>query len=149
MTVDEYWARFLDEKGLDKSTEYVSDFYFDLTEENANYLLGLVLCGKKRATASSIYAFTIDGDKMPEPDDYNIVTDWDGNPRCIIRTTAVTRLPFKDITFDICKREGEDDTLESWQNGHRWFFTEEGKELGYEFDESMEVVFEDFEVVYQ
>jgi uncharacterized protein YhfF len=52
------------------------------------------------------------------------------------------------MTYDICKREGEDDTLESWQKGHRHFFTEEGKELGYVFSESMPVIFEDFKVVY-
>ena len=53
------------------------------------------------------------------------------------------------MTIDICKREGEDDTLESWQQGHRHFFTEEGKAMGYEFSETMPVVFEDFEVVYR
>ncbi|MGN0403445.1 MAG: ASCH domain-containing protein [Acetatifactor sp.] len=56
-------------------------------------------------------------------------------------------LPYKDITFDIAKLEGEDDTLESWRNNHEVFFREEGKELGYEFTEDMEVIFEEFEVV--
>ena len=53
----------------------------------------------------------------------------------------MTVIPFKDITFDICSREGEDDNLQSWQEGHREFFTEEGKELGYEFSEDMPVIF--------
>jgi len=57
-------------------------------------------------------------------------------------------LPFNEITFEICKREGEDDTLESWKRGHKHFFIEEGKMLGYEFTETMPVVFEDFEVVF-
>ena len=65
----------------------------------------------------------------------------------MIRTVRVTRLPYKDITFDLARREGEDDTLESWRNSHEKFFREEGKELGYEFSEDMTVVFEEFEVV--
>ena len=46
-------------------------------------------------------------------------------------------------------QEGEDDSLESWREGHIRFFRNEGKELGYEFKEDMLVVFEDFEVVYK
>ena len=67
----------------------------------------------------------------------------------MIRTSKVRILPFREMTYDICKLEGEDDTLASWQRGHQRFFTEEGKELGYEFTEDMPVVFEEFEVVYQ
>lgn len=60
----------------------------------------------------------------------------------------MTILPFKDMTFDICKREGEDETLESWQRGHIRYYTAEGKQLGYEFTEDLPIVFEDFKVVY-
>ena len=39
--------------------------------------------------------------------------------------------------------------LQSWQEGHRAFFTEEGKELGYEFSEDMPVIFQEFNVVFR
>ena len=81
--------------------------------------------------------------------DYSIVTDWAGTPCCILRITAVTVLPFCEMSYGICSREGEYETLESWQRGHRRFFTEEGAELGYEFAEDMPIVFEEFEVVYR
>ena len=67
---------------------------------------------------------------MPKVGDYSIVTDWDGNPKCVIETTAVQIMTYSEMTFDICKREGEDDNLESWKQGHQKFFTEEGKERG-------------------
>lgn len=57
-------------------------------------------------------------------------------------------LPFKDMTFDMCKREGEDECLETWVDGHTKFFTNEGKELGYEFIPDMPIIFEDFKVIY-
>ena len=119
-----------------------------MTEKLANELLSLVLKGQKKATSSSIHSYELTGDKMPQVGDYSIITDWNGNPKCIIETTNITILPFKDITFEICVREGEDDTLESWQRGHKNFFISEGKELGYEFSEDMPVVFEDFRVVF-
>lgn len=100
-----------------------------------------------QATASSLWAYQ-DGERIPQKGDFSIVTDWDGNPRCVIETTNVMILPFKDMTFDICKREGEDANLESWRNGHIRFFTNTCNELGYTFCEEMPVVFEDFKMVY-
>ncbi|WP_273324222.1 ASCH domain-containing protein [Vallitalea guaymasensis] len=108
-----------------------------------------MLIGQKQATASSLWGYEIEGEHVPEVGDLSIVTDWEGVPRCVIETTQVTIIPFSDITYDICKREGEDDTLESWREGHIRFFNKEGKELGYEFKDDMPVIFEDFEVVYQ
>ncbi len=148
MTVETFWQSFLRDTGRRPDTKYLESFYFDLNEKSANALLELVLSGKKRATASSLLAFKGNPSKAPKKGDLSIVTDWDGHPRCVIETTAVTVYRFGDITFDICKREGEDDCLETWREGHARYFTEEGKELGYEFSEDMPVLFEDFEVVY-
>lgn len=86
---------------------------------------------------------------MPQVGDYSIVTDWDGTPKCVVRTTNVRIILFKEITYDICKLEGEDDNLESWRSGHVAFFQEEGKMLGYTFTEDMPIIFEEFQVVYQ
>ena len=77
----------------------------------------------------------------------SVITYWDGTPGCVIKTTNVRIIPYREITYDIAKLEGEDDTLESWQRNHKRFFTEEGKELGYTFSEDMPVIFEEFEIV--
>lgn len=147
--IDLFWNRFLEKIGYGKNTKYLEAFHFELTEVLANELLKLVLKGKKRATASSLLSYEKEGSKPPKIGDLSIVTDWDGNPRCVIETKNITIIPFKDITYDICRREGEDDSLESWRMGHIKFFKSEGKELGYEFTEDMLVVFEDFEVIYK
>lgn len=148
LNIDEFWQGFLNSMYKDRSLQYLECFHFELTKKAANKLLALVLTGKKQATSSSLLAYDIENNRAPQVGDYSIVTDWDGNPRCVIETTAVTILPFKDITFDVCKREGEDDTLETWQESHIHFFKEEGKALGYEFSENMPVVFETFKVVF-
>jgi len=147
--IDQFWNEFITHTGRSKETKYVAVFHFELSERLANALLDLVLKGQKRATAASLDSFKLTGDPIPKKGDLNIITDWDGVPRCVVETKQVTILPFKDMTYDICKREGEDDDLESWKRGHQRFYTNEGKELGYTFTEDMLVVFEDFEVVYK
>ena len=147
--INTFWETFLRETNRDKSTKYLEVFHFELTEKWANELLRLVLIGQKKATVSSLLKYELDGEPIPKIGDLSIVTDWEGIPRCVIETTKVTIIPFSDITYDICKHEGEDDTLESWVKGHVRFFKEDGKELGYEFTDNMPVVFEYFESVYQ
>jgi len=147
--IENFWTEFLEKKHLEKSKKYIEAFHFELNEKLANELLQLVLDGQKRATASSLLGYEIEQNPFPKIGDYSIITDWEGDPKCVIETIDVVVIPYKDITFDICKREGEDDTLESWRQGHERFFREEGRTLGYEFSEDMPVVFEDFKVVYQ
>ena len=145
----EFWDKFLQDTNMDPGTECSECLHFELTEYWANELLRLVLIGQKKATSSSLWGYEIEGDTIPQKGEYSIVTDWDGNPKCVIKTQNVRIIPFKEITYDICKLEGEDDCLESWQKGHISFFQAEGKELGYEFSEEMPVIFEEFEVVYK
>lgn len=121
-------------------------WHFEITEEPSNFLLGLVLEGKKRATASSLWAYQIE-DVVPMAGEMSVITYWDGTPACVVKTTNVRIIPFGEITYDIAKLEGEDDNIESWRRKHKRFFEEEGKQVGYEFSEDMMVVFEEFEVV--
>jgi len=127
--------------------ENLEHWSFGLTEEMANSLLNLVLEGKKRATSSSYPGYLAEGEEIPKAGDMSVITDWDGNPRCVIRDTNVCIIPFKEITFDLAGLEGEDENLESWRTKHEAFFREEGAQCGYTFSPDMKVVFEEFEVV--
>ena len=122
-------------------------WHFELTESASNHLLDLVLAGKKRATSSSLLSYRMEGEEIPKAGDLSVITDWDGVPRCVVMTTAVRVMRYGDITFDIAKLEGEDDSLDSWRRNHERFFRAEGEELGYTFSEDLKVVFEEFEVI--
>ncbi len=145
--IQEYWNKFLQETSRSADLKYYESFYFAITEPVANALLDLVLQGKKRATSSAVPAYGKE-DKKPEVGSLSIVTDWDGNPRCVIETTAVTTMPFQEITWEMCRLEGEDENLASWQRGHIDFFTRDGEQTGYCFTPDMLVLFEEFEVIY-
>jgi uncharacterized protein YhfF len=144
-----FWNQFLESQNLPKDTPYFEIFHFHFEEKWANELLRLVLIGQKKATASSYYAFDKQGLSLPKVGDYSIVTDFANHPKCVIQTKNIRMILFKDMTYDICKLEGEDDSLESWREGHIRFFSHEAITLGYVFSEDMPVVFEEFEVVYQ
>ncbi|HWP80729.1 MAG TPA: ASCH domain-containing protein [Candidatus Acidoferrum sp.] len=144
-----FWQDFLQKTGRPPDTAPYEIFHFCMTEELANGLLGLVLDGKKTAATSSLPLYETAGQRPPRPGDLSVVTDWAGAPRCVIETTAVRTMPFNEMTYEICKREGEDDTLESWQQGHARVFTEEGAQEGYAFSPEMPIVFEDFKVVWR
>lgn len=149
MKPTELWRTFLKEAGLPETTPCLECFHFDLTEKTANALLELVLQGVKKATSSSLPSFETPNGHVPQVGDYSIITDWVGDARCVIQTTAVHILPFRDMTFDLCRLEGEDDSLDHWRTSHINFFRAEGAELGYDFSEDMPVVFETFQVVYR
>lgn len=143
-----FWWKFLCDSKKPLITKYYEAFYFASSQETSNHLLKRVLSGEKRATVSSLLTYENEN-ALPRVGSYSIVTDWNGYPKCIIETTAITILPFRDITLAMCQREGEEDMLEEWQQRHSKLFMVEGDEMGYRFTEDMLVVFEDFRMVYQ
>lgn len=130
------------------TTGNLTKWHFEINEGAANYLLNLVIVGKKRATSSSLKAYELEGDKIPQVGDFSLVNYFNGTPGALIRTTNVHLIPYNEITFDIAKLEGEDDSLESWRYNHDHFFNEEAKMLGYEWKQDSIVIFEEFEVVF-
>lgn len=121
-------------------------WHFEMTEDAANYMLKLVLEGNKRATASSLWGYQNE-ETIPREGEISVITWWDGTPGCIVKTTKVRIILYRDMTFDVAKLEGEDSDLESWQKNHKAFWLEEGSVLGYVFSEDMPIVFEEFEIL--
>jgi uncharacterized protein YhfF len=127
----------------------VTAWSFGAGPEMETELAELVLAGKKRATASSLQAILTEGEPLPKVGVYSVILDGSGTARCIIRTTALTVVPFSAVTPEFAAREGEGDgSLAYWRDGHRRFFGAEHEELGIPFDETIPVICEDFEVVW-
>lgn len=144
-----FWQEFLQATGRPQDQACYECFAFGMGKEMADELLTLVLDGKKRATASSVPVYQAEGTPLPEKGDISIVLDGEGTPRCVIETKAVTVVPFREVTWEMARREGEDECMESWRQGHIRFFTADMKEQGLSFTEDMPVAFEDFEVLYK
>jgi uncharacterized protein YhfF len=144
----EDYSSSIDERHGDTNKAY-SVWNFCNDEKSANALAQLVKAGTKTATSSLHYFYTIEDEPLPEKNDFSIILDWNGISQCIIRTTSVSIVAFKDVTEDFARTEGEgDQTLGYWRKVHRDFFSEELKVLEMDFSEDMLVVCEEFEMVY-
>ena len=117
-------------------------FAFGDSEGLSHRLIALVREGKKRATCGALRDFAGDGEEMPVVGRIDIALNWDGTPALALRTTEVTIQRFCDVDADFALAEGENETLEGWQNDHRDYFERNGG-----WDPEMDLVCERFELV--
>ncbi len=135
--VEEFWRKFCAENPQINRTEPYEVWFFHHNRESSKKLAELVLSGRKQATAS-LMEYETDTGEGGTVGGYSVVTDFDGNPQCVIQTTEVRALPFREVDAEFAFDEGEGDrTLEYWRTAHTRFFTECCRELNIEFDESM------------
>ena len=140
---------------LDKHTEFAFEKapnvgYFGDTEKDADLLADLVSKDIKRATSHSLLGLQLRGEELPKIGDFFVVTDWAGTAKSIIRTTSVKMLPYFSIHTEHARLEGEGDkTLDYWKKVHWDFYTRELADYNRKPLDSMIIVFERFEKVFQ
>ena len=125
------------------NNDYFERFAFGDSPEMADELLALVLSGKKTATVSVI----LESDQKPNVGDLSQVLDGRGNPACVIKTVHLETVKFCDLTWDMVKLEGEDETFEQWKAGNIRYWTRDAARRGYTFNDQTPITFERFEVV--
>ncbi len=147
-SVKKMWDDFHRLIGKVPPPEPVTDFFCD-NPKDADELAELTHRGIKRATAGSLWTLERTDTPVPEVGDIFLVTDWSGEAVCIVRITRVTIKPYAEITEDEAAREGEGDkSLAYWRRMHQGYFERDLARFDLHFDESMPVVFEDFEKVF-
>jgi uncharacterized protein YhfF len=114
----------------------------------ADELLGLVLDGTKTATASLLWYYEEGGETIPAVGDLSIITDGNGAPRALIRTTQIEIVPYDEVTAEHAFREGEGDrTLDTWRTEHTRFWTRTMPE-GQTLSAATPIVCEGLELLY-
>lgn len=117
-------------------------YTFGDTREICEMLLKLVRSGKKRATCEALSVYESGSEAMPVVGRRDINLEWDGSPALVTETTELTIRRFCDVEADFALAEGENESLEGWQEDHRAYFERSGN-----FDPEMKLVCERFEVV--
>lgn len=151
-SVQQMWKGYLESIGENQETTNLNytSWHFCDNEQDANELASLVLQGTKRATASLSLFYENDGDEMPLVGDLSIIINWEGVAQCIIKTTNIDLVPYKEVTEEFAATEGEGDkSLNYWRRCHWDYFSRELQEIGKTPDENMLVICEKFEVVYK
>ncbi len=144
------WGDYLDHHLEDAFHEAPKTMHFCDNEAAANACAELVKAGIKTATTSTLLGIQHRKERLPKIGDYTVVTDWQGEAKCIIRTTKVTLKPFFSIDEDYAKKEGEGDkTLAHWKKVRWEYFTRELAAFDRKPNESMIVVCEEFEKIFE
>ena len=127
-----------------------SAWHFCDNQADADELAELVLTGRKRATASALWSYEAEHEPLPRVGDFSVITDWSGNARCVIRTTAVEVVAFAAVSAEFAAAEGEGDgSLEQWREAHWAAFGRELAPSGRTPEPDMPVVCERFDVVFR
>lgn len=145
--IEAFWDKY--RKVDPQAPEHFQAWSFGSNAKAADELANLVLAGRKTATASNKLLYELTNEPLPKVGDLSIVLNGSQLPVCVIETTAVSVVPFNEVTETQARLEGEGDlSLAYWQTTHRQFFEAEFKTLDRQFSETMPVVCETFKVVY-
>jgi len=143
-----FWRKFCQENEIDPENPH-QVWFFGNDQEMAIELAHLVISGKKKATASLVTVNQMKPEIAPIIDGYSVVTDFAGEPLCVIRTIEIRHLPFEEVDGEFAFDEGEgDQTLEDWRDGHWRYFTREAAELGIEFNQQSLICCERFRLLF-
>jgi uncharacterized protein YhfF len=131
------------------SLEDVETWHFCDNEEDANEVGELARKEIKTATCSLLWAYEAENEELPQVGELSLVTNWDGNPLCIIETSQVTIHPFNEVDAQFAYEEGEGDrSLKYWREVHWEAFKRECTTIGREPQESMRLVCERFKLLF-
>lgn len=150
-TVKEMWHEYLntlDQNNLFRLSN-IHVWHFCDNKKDADECARLVLSGIKRATSPSIWELKLNNEKIPEVNDIDLITDWDGIAKCIIRTVAVEILPFHRVTPKHAALEGEGNgSLKYWRKAHQAYYERVLEGSNYQFQKNMPIAFQQFEVIH-
>ncbi len=148
--IQAYWLQFCKDTGTNPTITYGA-FSFGDTEEMADELVQLVLDNKKTGTSSAyeLYFLPDETDSIPHSGQLDIVLDGRQHPVGVIQNIGVEVLPFKEVSEEQARKEGEGDlSLGYWRRVHIEFWAPYYSSHNLSFSEDTPIVYEDFKLIY-
>ena len=144
------WGDYLDNHLEDAFAEAPKTMHFFDNEKDANECAQLVKNGIKKVITHSLLGLQYRKEPLPKIGDFTVVTDWNGKAQCIVRTTSVQLKPYFSIDGEYAHLEGEGDkSLAHWKKVHWDYFTRELAPFQRVPRESMIIVCESIEKVFE
>jgi uncharacterized protein YhfF len=145
----EFWESFVKDVRPNLEGRSVDVWPFGDGPDLAEELASLVMAGYKSATAGLAWEYEAEGVPLPAPGDLNVITTWDGEPRCVVETLEVSVTPFDQVDELFAADEGEGDlSLRYWREAHWSFFSRTCERIGRTPCDDMPVVCQRFRLVY-
>jgi uncharacterized protein YhfF len=149
--VEAFWRSYLASlpQGITPPPGSYEAWSFCDNEQSANELGDLVTAGTKTATCGLIWAYEAQNEKLPVVGDLSIITNWDGDPLCIIETTEINNRAFNEVDEKFAFDEGEGDrSLTYWREVHWDYFSRECAAISRVPIDTMTLLCERFHVVF-
>lgn len=93
----DFWLAFLEETHTDPTVTVSRYTYFGQSEEESVSNLEQLLSGEKTAISHCIPDYLTKKQPLPRVGDYTMVTDFYGNPCCILRAVDVLISPLTEV----------------------------------------------------
>ena len=152
LSVEAYWQAFVNKQPDPTATaaRFYESFHFGSNEALANELAELVSQRVKTATSALVWEVEAEGKRFVQPGDFSVVTNWAGQPVCIMETTEVRIIPFKDVDEAFAYDYGEEERTLAWWKLALWqTYSHICADLDKQPSEDMLLVCERFRVVLQ
>ncbi len=147
-SVSEFWQGCLPEISQPPADGFYRVRSIGGTPETIEAITRLILAGDKTGTFTSPWMYEGDRSITPVVGGYSVLTDSNGAPAAVLKTTLLMTLPFDQITENETAVDGPRvRPLEVWRPIHVTFFTNELAARGKTFVMDLPVTVEAFEVV--
>lgn len=144
---EDFWQAFLEETGTPENSYCNRCTYFGDSEEESVNIMEQLLRGEKTAISHCVPHYIVTRSPMPKVGDYTMVTDFYGNPGCILKCVDVVIDPIGAIPAEIGEREGEG-SIDLWQQRKRQEFQALSQKSGFHYNDELPILMELVERVY-
>lgn len=144
----DFWEAFLEQTDTPETTVMTDVTYFGGSEEESVAILEQLLSGEKTAVGHCIPAYLAAKRRMPRIGDYTMVTDFYGNPCCILHTSDVNIAPMPEIPAELRNGEYPDLTAEAWLARKQQECRDMAERMKFHYHEEIPLLMETVELVY-
>ncbi len=144
----DFWEVFLAETETEQTAMVSRYTYFGHSEEESVAVLEQLLSGEKTAISHCIPDYLTKKQPMPRIGDYTMVTDFYGNPCCILKAVDVLIAPLPEVPEHWMQREHPGVTREAWLSEKHGEYEALAARGGFHANEENPVLLEQVQVVY-
>ncbi len=143
----DFWEAFLEETGAPENSYCSRYTYFGENQEESVSVLEQLLGGEKTGISHCIPYYIVTRSPMPKAGDYTMVTDFYGNPCCILETAGVVIEPLPELPAEVAAMECQG-AYEVWLARKHREFEALSKQGGFHYSKELPILMEQVRVVY-
>lgn len=144
----DFWAAFLEQTGADPSRAVSRYTYFGSSEEESVTALEQILSGEKTAISHCIPDYLTKKQPLPRVGDYTMVTDFYGNPCCIVQAVDVLIAPLPEVPASWISQDCPGLSRAQWLSEQHAAYAALAARGGFHANADNPVLLEQVQVVY-